>query len=93
MSLAGFTAEASLYVTNEKYRLLKVDNASAKDRLVIPQVSYSYLVACCNAGNAAQITKWIGDYAGWCHIDYYFGNPCSGFWDCSQAASGCQWWY
>ncbi len=96
MSLPGFTAEASLYVTHEKYRLLKIDSASANHAHIIPQLSTSYIQGCCNGGMAAQITKWIGDYAGWCHIDFYYGYPCSGgIYQCSswQATSGCQRWY
>ncbi len=94
MSLPGFTAEASLYLTNEKYRFLKVNNFSSNKVQVIPQNSQPVNYAVCFSGYSAIVTTWWGDWAGWCHIEYQFPG-CSGY-DPSyfyQVTAGCRQWY
>jgi len=57
--------------------------------------AYSIIVGCCNgygSTTSAQITKWIGQYQGWCHIDYT-GYACYGYPYCWDVAGDCYWWY
>jgi hypothetical protein len=88
MNIPGFNAETSLHKGKTTYHsAFRAINGRANNSDVAPQTSSSYQVGCCNAGTAAQITKWIGDYQGWCHIDYYLGTPCTGFQTCVDAAT------
>jgi hypothetical protein len=112
MNMPGFNAETSLYKgknayyykgKNAYYPASQRSDIGLSNSNILPQASSSYLVGCCNAGTAAQITKWIGENAGWCHIEYYLGTPCSGFGSCVDAATcdplpivgcnTCQRWY
>jgi hypothetical protein len=84
MNIPGFTAEASLYVTHEKYRQLKVDDASSQGRQIISQ---SFSIGCCNAGSFGRITVRDRPFLGWCHIDFFSDLACSGLWDCAGMAT------
>ena len=66
MNLPGFTAEASLYKTSERYQFAADWTDNSNDQAIIPQIPWSVLTAVCWRIPVFSPNGDIMGYFWWC---------------------------